>query len=1188
MRTKKLIPTHSFIAAVLVVLTVLSLTTSSAVTYYWDNDGATAGFGTAAGTWAAPTIGDGTQGWSTDATGGTLPGNVTTTTNDVLLFGVNTLSLAAGTLNVSGTVEANRINFAGASTGIVISNGTAIRLGGESPSIITTNGGNIIYTPITLAPSNNTNSISFSRNASIASTLALNGVISGSGGLIFTTPNVNSANFLQTVVLGSANDYSGDTTITAGNTGNTTTIKAGADNALPTNTVLTLDGGNGPVSVARTVSYDLNGKSQTLAGLDNNKTRNANRLQRIHSTAATTGTLIINNTNNYTFSGNLGVIAANWNFGLIKNGSGTFTLTAANAYTNTTLINAGKLQFQVGGNCANSTVVLNATTATNVVSITDNTKLWTCAALAPAAAGVMEFNFGAVTPSTSISPLSITGVADFTAATPKVRVVTTGLATGTYPLMTWGSKLGAAPTTADLTVDVLAPLTTADLNVVGNVLNLEITSIGGTVVKANNTNNLNLGTSWVGGVAPNSTKVAKWDSTVTSANTTLLGANVTWAGIEIADPNGLVTIDPGNTLTLGGASTNIDMAAATADLTLKCSLALGSDSVWDVQTGRTLTVTNTVSGAGTNDLTTQNAGTVILSSEANSYSGNTTVAAASTLKLGAANVIPNGDDKGSVTVEGTLDLNTFSETLNGLSGAGTVDTVAGGTPTLTLGSTNDSATFTGIIQDTAGTLSLTKTNTGRQDLTGVNTLSGAVLVNQGWLAVGQTNAPFANVSSITVANGATFGAYESEVDIDVPITLGAGSPTINIAAGVAPLAGSANTIQRPFRLNAGITGTGNVVFIGMNPFNWTGAINVSNCNYTGSTLITTAEIIPGFVNTNNANIVVRLLGNDALPTTTVVTLDGYDGVGSGRFCDLNLAGKNQTLAGLTNITRLLRSQRVVNPGTALAATLTINNGADYEFSGFMGATSGGSSPGNNLGLVKSGSGTFTLAKANGNTYTNGTIVNGGTLLVNNTTGSGTGTGDVNINSGGTLGGMGIISGIVTNNSGGTLAPGASIGTLTLNGNVVLNAGSTNTFEVDGTTSTNDVVVLGSTVTYGGVLKIVPTGTFTNGQTFTLFSGVGATDLSNFGSIVGSPGVGQAFAFTNGVLTVVSTGPAAPTPEPITRTVSGGNLILSWTQPSWTLLTGTNVTAITNIIPGAASPYTNSLNEPKRFYRLTYP
>jgi hypothetical protein len=78
------------------------------------------------------------------------------------------------------------------------------------------------------------------------------------------------------------------------------------------------------------------------------------------------------------------------------------------------------------------------------------------------------------------------------------------------------------------------------------------------------------------------------------------------------------------------------------------------------------------------------------------------------------------------------------------------------------------------------------------------------------------------------------------------------------------------------------------------------------------------------------------------------------------------------------------------------------------------------------------------------------------------------------------------------------------------------------------------------------------------------------------------------AFSQTYTVTVTRASSSPTPENITPTVSGGNLILSWTQPTWKLATGTNVTAITNIIPGATSPYTNSLSEPKRFYRLTYP
>jgi autotransporter-associated beta strand protein len=102
--------------------------------------------------------------------------------------------------------------------------------------------------------------------------------------------------------------------------------------------------------------------------------------------------------------------------------------------------------------------------------------------------------------------------------------------------------------------------------------------------------------------------------------------------------------------------------------------------------------------------------------------------------------------------------------------------------------------------------------------------------------------------------------------------------------------------------------------------------------------------------------------------------------------------------------------------TLSAGLVTGGNNNSTSFSGIVNGTGG---------MTKMGSGTFTLARSAGNTYTGTTTVSGGTLLVNNSTGSGTGTNSVVVNSGAVLGGTGKISGAVTVNSGGHISPGAA-------------------------------------------------------------------------------------------------------------------------------------------------------------------
>jgi len=480
-----------------------------------------------------------------------------------------------------------------------------------------------------------------------------------------------------------------------------------------------------------------------------------------------------------------------------------------------------------------------------------------------------------------------------------------------------------------------------------------ITYSGATVVKTNNTDDLNLGSSWVGGNTPDFTGIAKWDNTVTSANTAVLGADLAWGGITIADPAGLVTINAGNTLTNGG---NIDLSSATADLTLNCGLALGGSAVWNVATNRTLTLGGIVSGSF--NVTKQGTGRVILSA-ANTYSGATAVTGG-TLQLGASNVIPNGSGKGDVSVAATctLDLNSYSDTINGLNGAGIVDNTAAGTSsTLTVGGNNVDSTFSGVMQNSgsSSTNNLVKTGSGQLTLSGPNTFSGTVVVNGGQLNLGTAN-PLANISGLTLAGGTQLGYQANNAVISVPITL---------AGNVTVIQNSIGAVQAS--LNNVIGGTGNMIFA-TGPATMNGDNRVSlgaASSFAGNVTITTSAT------TTANNMTVQLGAVNALPPTAVVTLDGQNGNGSS-WSDLDMFGFDQTLAGLQNVARTSRLQRVYNTNTAPAATLTISNVVDYTFGGTLGKTGG-----NNFGLTKSGTGTFTLA-AN-NSYTGPSVVSGGIL-----------------------------------------------------------------------------------------------------------------------------------------------------------------------------------------------------------------
>jgi fibronectin-binding autotransporter adhesin len=121
------------------------------------------------------------------------------------------------------------------------------------------------------------------------------------------------------------------------------------------------------------------------------------------------------------------------------------------------------------------------------------------------------------------------------------------------------------------------------------------TAHAGDVIKAANTNALNLGTSWTGGTAPISTDIAVWDSTITAGNSSALSADVSWGGIKVSNvggtqnngggTNSVQITTSGSQITLG--TSGIDMSAATQAMQIQSKILLGGNQSWVVANANT-------------------------------------------------------------------------------------------------------------------------------------------------------------------------------------------------------------------------------------------------------------------------------------------------------------------------------------------------------------------------------------------------------------------------------------------------------------------------------------------------------------------------------------------------------------------------------------------------------------------------
>jgi autotransporter-associated beta strand protein len=190
--------------------------------------------------------------------------------------------------------------------------------------------------------------------------------------------------------------------------------------------------------------------------------------------------------------------------------------------------------------------------------------------------------------------------------------------------------------------------------------------------------------------------------------------------------------------------------------------------------------------SGTGGLTKAGAGTLTLSG-GNIYRGATAVNAG-TLKQGAIGAFSSASAY-TVASGATLDLGSYATTIGSLAGAGNVQL---GAAVFTAGGDNGTTEFSGTL---SGGGAFIKAGTGKTVLSGINTYSGATVVNAGTLSV---NGSTASSSLTLVSAGGTLGGSGTVGTTQInggTLAPGNSVGTLNVAGDLEFYAGSTYAVE---------------------------------------------------------------------------------------------------------------------------------------------------------------------------------------------------------------------------------------------------------------------------------------------------------------------------------------------------------------------------------------------------------